>query len=478
MKPERQFWLWVLALCVGMFALVGVQVWLFQVHHREALRALPREFRANLLLFLAISLLSLLPFLVWGMRVWYRRYVLPLHRLSEDVEALVYGSPEARVGTDEDDPAGLAPLLNALMERYQHGEHAVEERLESTLGELSAEKSRLESLLEALSEGVIVTSPEGRVLRSNRAARQLFGDAPELGVGKPLEELVDAALFDFARERLQEQLATGVARPHTQFECRSPRLGPLRARIAPLLVYGGRLDGYVLTIEPPEAAGTGLPPAEAGERTAQSRAVRDWNGRPLADLRYLVFDMEATGPNPDQGDAVISLGAVVIAGSRIVQEETFDELVDPGRPVTKAAARVHGLQDADLAGRPPLSAFLPRFLALARGSVLVAHNAAFDMTFLRRAAQEQGRTVEQPVLDTMLLSAVLHPHQPSHSLDSLLARYGIAGQGRHTALGDALMTAELLLRLLPQLERRGIGTLGAALEACRRTPLARLSYER
>lgn len=486
MKPERQFWGWVLLLCVGLFALVGGQALLFYLHHEHELYLLPPRLRANLLVFLGVALLSVLPFLVWGMRLWYRRYVLPLHRISEDVEALVYGSPHARITTEDDDPAGLAALLNALMERYQHGEQAVEERLEATRGELSAETTRLESLLDALVEGVVLCAPEGRILRHNRAARRLFGERAELGVGKPVTELIEPTVWDYARETLQEQLSTGVVRPHVHFECRNAGTAPLRARIAPLLVYGGRLEGFVLTIHPeddgatavtaPQAMASGAAPAaEAAPATAP---LPDWEQRPLSDLRFVVFDTETTGLNPGQGDAVIALGAVAVASGRILPDERVDALVDPARPISPAAQRVHGLTAEALAGRPRLEAILPAFVQMARESVLVGHNVAFDLAFLRPAVAAAGLQLEQPVLDTMLLSSVLHPVQPSHSLDSLLRRYGIPVEARHSALGDAQMTAELLLVLIPQLERRGIVTLGDALSASRRSPLARLSYSR
>ena len=141
MKPERPFWGWVLLLCVGLLVLVGGQAVLFYLSHDHELKLIPPRLPANLLVFLGVVLVSLVPFLVWGMRQWYLRYVLPLHRISEDVEALVYGSPNARISPENDDPAGLAALLNALMERYQHGEQAVLERLAGRRAEQPVEQA-------------------------------------------------------------------------------------------------------------------------------------------------------------------------------------------------------------------------------------------------------------------------------------------------------------------------------------------------
>ena len=83
---------------------------------------------------------------------------------------------------------------------------------------------------------------------------------------------------------------------------------------------------------------------------------------------------------------------------------------------------------------------------------------------------------DQPVLDTLLLSAVIHPNQPSHQLEAIAERLGVAVQGRHTAIGDALTTAEVFLRLVALLRQRGIVTLGEARAAARKSYLARIRY--
>jgi DNA polymerase-3 subunit epsilon len=82
----------------------------------------------------------------------------------------------------------------------------------------------------------------------------------------------------------------------------------------------------------------------------------------------------------------------------------------------------------------------------------------------------------QPVLDTLLLSEVLHPNQPSHALETVAERLGVTVLARHTALGDALVTGEVFLRMIPILEARGIRTLGAAREASQKTLRAQVEY--
>ena len=96
--------------------------------------------------------------------------------------------------------------------------------------------------------------------------------------------------------------------------------------------------------------------------------------------------------------------------------------------------------------------------------------------FLQLKEASTGLRFDQPVLDTLLLSALVHPQQESHRLEAIAERFGITVVGRHTALGDALVTAEVFLKLVPLLAERGIHTLGQAREAAQQTWHARLKY--
>jgi DNA polymerase III subunit epsilon len=200
--------------------------------------------------------------------------------------------------------------------------------------------------------------------------------------------------------------------------------------------------------------------------------------RPLATLSYTVFDTETTGLSPSEGDEIISIGAVRIVNGRLLAHECFERLVDPDRPVRRQAQAIHGISQQMLAGQPKIDQILPQFGRFAEDTVLVAHNAAFDLRFLQLKEASSGVRFEQPVLDTLLLSAIVHPGQPEveHRLERIAARVGVPVLGRHTALGDAMLTAEVLLKLIPLLEQQGIRTLGQAREASRRTPYARLQY--
>ncbi len=196
----------------------------------------------------------------------------------------------------------------------------------------------------------------------------------------------------------------------------------------------------------------------------------------LTTLTYTVFDTETTGLHPAQGDAIVQIGAVRVVNGRLLPAECMDQLVNPGRSIPAASIPIHGITDAMVAQQPTIAQVLPALHAFAKDTVLVAHNAAFDMKFLQLWKASTGIVFRQPVLDTLLLSAAVNPHQPSHRLEALAERFGIDVVGRHTALGDAQVTAQVWLRLIPLLAEQGIHTLGQAREAAQKTYYARLKY--
>jgi DNA polymerase-3 subunit epsilon len=205
-------------------------------------------------------------------------------------------------------------------------------------------------------------------------------------------------------------------------------------------------------------------------------AAKGLAGQPLASLHYTVFDTETTGVEPSAGDRIISIGAVRIVNGRSLRHEIYDQLVQPQRPVPRDSIRIHGIKALDLEGQPTLREVLPGFHRFCEDTVLVAHNAAFDMRFLELAEAETGVRFGQPVLDTLLLSAIVHRNLTDHSLEAIAERLGVPVMGRHTALGDALVTSEIFLKLVALLAEQGVTTLGQALEASRETYYVRLQY--
>ena len=207
--------------------------------------------------------------------------------------------------------------------------------------------------------------------------------------------------------------------------------------------------------------------------TEQTRSMDD---RLLTELTYTVFDTETTGLNPSQGDEIIQIGAARLVNNKLLRQECFEQLVDPKRPIPPATIPIHGIQPEMVIGQPTIDQVLPAFHAFAQDTVLVAHNAAFDMRFLQLKEGQTGVVFDQPVLDTLLLSAVIHPNQDSHRLEAIAERFNVTVIGRHTAMGDAMVTAEVFLKLIPLLAEKGIHTLGQAREAAQKTYYARIRY--
>ena len=204
--------------------------------------------------------------------------------------------------------------------------------------------------------------------------------------------------------------------------------------------------------------------------------VPELEDRPLTDLTFTVFDMETTGLNPAEGDEIISIGAFRMVNCRLLREECFEQLVDPRRTIPWTSVKIHGIHPEMLIGQPFIDQVLPRFHHFVEDTILVAHNAAFDMRFLQLKEAQTAVKFVNPVLDTLLLSAVVHPSHENHDLEAISQRLGVRILGRHTALGDASATGEIFLKMLPLLASKGIYTLKQALAASKKTYYARQKF--
>jgi DNA polymerase-3 subunit epsilon len=201
-----------------------------------------------------------------------------------------------------------------------------------------------------------------------------------------------------------------------------------------------------------------------------------FENRKLAELTYTVFDLETTGLNPNEGDEIISVGAIRIVNGRLLQSERFEQLVDPRRSIPWMSVKIHGIHPEMLQGKPTIDAVLPMFHDFVKDTILVAHNAAFDMRFLQLKEEQTGVRFINPVLDTLLLSAVVHPSHEDHNLEAIAKRVGVRILARHTSMGDAIATGEMFLKFLPLLSQQQIFTLKQALAASQKTFYARKKF--
>lgn len=201
--------------------------------------------------------------------------------------------------------------------------------------------------------------------------------------------------------------------------------------------------------------------AAAGSAAAGSAAPGSAAGldQPLAAADFVVVDVETTGWDPRTA-CITEIAAVRLSGGRLRQ--VFSSLVDPGCPIPEPVSALTGITAPLVAGAPPVAEVLPEFLAFARGAVLTAHNAPFDIAFLRAACQASG--LEWPgfaVLDTvgMARAALSQGEVPDCKLATLARHFGTAVAPSHRALADALATAEVLEALLARFAGAGVRTV-------------------
>jgi DNA polymerase III subunit epsilon len=178
----------------------------------------------------------------------------------------------------------------------------------------------------------------------------------------------------------------------------------------------------------------------------------------LEQCRFAVVDVETTGCSPRRGDRVIEIAVVAVLNGQI--ELVYDRLLDPGIPLPPRVAALTGIAPAMLAGQASFSDVTDDLLAVLGGTVFVAHNARFDWAFLTSEfRRNRGLELQGPRLCTVRLARRLLPPMESRALDHVAEHCGVEITARHRAAGDALATAQILLRFLALARERGACTL-------------------
>ncbi len=161
------------------------------------------------------------------------------------------------------------------------------------------------------------------------------------------------------------------------------------------------------------------------------------------------FDVETTGLSPSYGHRIIEIGAVSVSPDGTAISE-FHSLVNPGVPISEGAARVHGITQSMLRGQPTPEEIIPRFRDFIRDSLLVAHNASFDLRFLRHEFERLRMNLAHPHVCTLELSRRRCPHLPNYRLETVhrhLCGPTDNGGQSHRALADAHMVAQIWMKM-------------------------------
>ena len=217
----------------------------------------------------------------------------------------------------------------------------------------------------------------------------------------------------------------------------------------------GSSVGFMSSTVTPSAVGR-VP----GQARWESQRSFDELGRRLQDVTFCVVDLETTGGSAKDGSMITEVGAVKVRGGEVLGE--FQTLVNPHQAIPAFIAVLTGITDSMVAGSPPIEQVLPQFLEFARGCVLVAHNAPFDVGFLRHFAEQQGRAWPAfEVLDTAKLArrVITRDDAPNCKLSSLAVLFGASTTPNHRALSDARATVDVLHGLMARLGNLGVHTL-------------------
>lgn len=181
----------------------------------------------------------------------------------------------------------------------------------------------------------------------------------------------------------------------------------------------------------------------------------------LADISFVIFDLETTGFKSHQDDRAISLGAVKMTESTVDENNTYYQLLNPERNIPSLITRLTGIDYQMVSEEPTLLEQLPDFLEWAGESILAAHIINFDLSFINQTLTErQYLPLAHQIVDTRQVITRLYPQLTNCSLEEICTQLGISSVGRHNALGDAIIAGRILEIGLRELNKRRVRTFG------------------
>ncbi len=386
----------------------------------------------------------------------------PITRLAADLRLRAHSGVERAVDIDAAKYLGdLAPAANAVSATLNSTVVDTAAQIAKETQRLKSESERLTALLTEIPVATILLNPALEIVLYDGQAADVLSQIAQPRLKAPIADYfeigpVSGAVQSLTKDTAEVTLTLKDYRHRFTFKSRLKALGN---------------DCYMLVIDetPTPARTTEQRPLVFDFGLIDVAEKSEIRQTALLDLCFVAFDTETTGLSVEDDD-IVQIGAVRILNGRIVEGEVVNTHVNPGRPIPPASTRIHKVTDADVAGAPDIGRAGRAFHHFARDAVLIAHNAPFDIGLLRKSEKDMDAVWDHPVLDTVLLSAVVFGTTETHSLDALCDRLSIAipPDLRHTALGDAQATAEAFVRLLPLLEGRGLRTFGDVVEECRK----------
>ena len=179
--------------------------------------------------------------------------------------------------------------------------------------------------------------------------------------------------------------------------------------------------------------------------------IRDANDKDLSQT-FVVFDLETTGFS-NKNDKITEIGAVKVKNFEIV--DRFNELINPEKDISYKVQELTGITNDLIKDKPTIEEILPRFMEFVGDSVLVAHNAEFDIGFINQKCKEMNIEFKNKSVDTLMLARILLPHLKRFKLNNLTKELGVPLHNHHRAVDDAAATAQIFIKFLDMLEKKG-----------------------
>ena len=182
--------------------------------------------------------------------------------------------------------------------------------------------------------------------------------------------------------------------------------------------------------------------------------VRDCKTGAIEDTTFVVFDLETFGLNSHKNE-IIEIGAIKLKGTRII--DTFSSFVNPNKIIPKKISELTHITQDMVDNAPTIEDVLPKFLEFTKDAVMVAHNSAFDMGFIRREAKKYlGIDYKPAVIDTLQMARDLYPDLKGYNLDRLNKTFKLSLENHHRAIDDAQSTAKLFIMFLEKYIENGV----------------------